>query len=112
MGLFQPRKVQTQTKKEEKFSRSQENEDRRVIFCENASIYSMNSNQAENQTLKIEHCKKIKKKLSEIIFLTVRILGGTFSLIILSIRSRSTFLIKFLFLKLFFPVYYKDFKNY
>ncbi len=32
MGLFQPRKVQTQTKKEEKFSRSQENEDRRVNF--------------------------------------------------------------------------------
>ncbi len=32
MGLFQPRKVQIQTKKEKKFSRSQENEVRRVIF--------------------------------------------------------------------------------
>jgi hypothetical protein len=34
MGLFQPRKVQIQTKKEKKFSRSQENEVRRVIFSE------------------------------------------------------------------------------
>jgi hypothetical protein len=32
MGLFQPRKVQIQTKKEKKFSRSQENEVRRVIY--------------------------------------------------------------------------------
>jgi hypothetical protein len=33
MGLFQPRKVQIQTKKrEKKFSRSQENEVRRVIL--------------------------------------------------------------------------------
>jgi hypothetical protein len=31
MGLFQPRKVQIQTKKGKKFSRSQENEVRRVI---------------------------------------------------------------------------------
>jgi hypothetical protein len=32
MGLFQPREVQIQTKKDKKFSRSQENEVRRVIL--------------------------------------------------------------------------------
>jgi hypothetical protein len=35
-------------RKKKKFSRSQENEVIRVIFCENASFYSMNSNPAEN----------------------------------------------------------------
>jgi hypothetical protein len=54
MGLFQPRKVHINMKKQEKkFSRSQENEVRGMIFlCENASFYSMNSNLAENRSLK------------------------------------------------------------
>jgi hypothetical protein len=35
-----------------KFSRIQENEVRKMIFCENASIYSKNSMLAENRSLK------------------------------------------------------------
>jgi hypothetical protein len=35
-------------KKRKSSLRSQENEVRKVIFCENASFYSVNSNPAEN----------------------------------------------------------------
>ncbi len=34
------------------------------FFGKNASIYSMNSMQAENQSLKIIHCKNIKLKIA------------------------------------------------
>jgi hypothetical protein len=46
-GYFSQGKCTYQCKKK-KFSRSQENEVIRVIICENASFYSMNSNPAEN----------------------------------------------------------------
>jgi hypothetical protein len=67
-GVISAKESANTNLKKEKFSGSQENKVRRVIYCKNASIYSMNSNQAENQTLKIVHCKKMKKKLSKIIF--------------------------------------------
>ncbi len=41
-------------KKRKSSLRSQENEVRKVIFCENASFYSVNSNPAENWSLKNE----------------------------------------------------------
>ncbi len=68
MGLFQPRKVNMQKIKEKKFSRSQENEVSRVIFCKNASFYSMNSNPAENQSLKKSHTIKNKNRKSALKF--------------------------------------------
>jgi hypothetical protein len=52
MGSFQPWKVHIQKKKDKRFSQSQENEARKMIFLENASIYSINSMLAENRSLK------------------------------------------------------------
>jgi hypothetical protein len=49
--FFSQGKCKYKRKKEKKFSRSQKNDVRRMIFCENASFDSMNSNQAENRTL-------------------------------------------------------------
>jgi hypothetical protein len=47
-GVISAKESVHTNKKEKKFSRSQENEVRRGIFCENASFYSVNSNSAEN----------------------------------------------------------------
>jgi hypothetical protein len=91
VGLFQPRIVLKQTKKGEKVPRSQENEVRRVIFCDNA--YSVNNNQAENRRLKNRALKNEKNRnRQKLVFSQCAFLGGTFTLIFLSIRSRSTFL--------------------
>jgi hypothetical protein len=78
-GYFSQGKCKHKRKIKKKFSRSHENEDRRGIFCDNASFYSINSNKAENRSLKNCTLLKMKKmKIAKNRFFTVRIFLGYF----------------------------------